>query len=111
VGLRGRIKRLERGANSEMVELVCPECGAEFKAAGDAALQFLVHEWIEDSKAASRPAATSPDILLRIAEHEHDPSLMINKATGKPWLGEFFAGTLRMPDDPEDLSDQPREPL
>jgi hypothetical protein len=100
VGIKGRLKRLERGANSEMVELVCPECGAEFKAAGDAALQFLVHEWIEDSI-----AATSPDILLRIAEHEHDPSLMINKATGKPWLGEFFAGTLRMPDDVEDLSE------
>jgi hypothetical protein len=102
--VRRWLARLERGANLEMVELVCPECGAEFKAAGDAALQFLVHEWVEDSK------ATSPDIL-RIAEHEHDPSLMINKATGKPWLGAFFAGTLRMPDDPEDLSDEPREPL
>jgi hypothetical protein len=90
---------LERGANSEMVQLLCPECGAEFKAAGDAAHQFLVHEWVENSKAAS------PDIL-RIAEHEHDPSLMITKATGKPWLGEFFAGTLRIPDDPEDLSEQ-----
>jgi hypothetical protein len=104
MGLRGWLKRLERGAKSEMVGLVCPECGAEFKAAGDAALQFLVHEWVEDSKAGS------PDIL-RIAEHEHDPSLMINKTTGKWWLGEFFAGTLRMPDDPEDLSDEPREPL
>jgi hypothetical protein len=31
---------------------------------------------------------------------------MINKATGKPWLGEFFAGTLRMPADVEDLSEQ-----
>jgi hypothetical protein len=103
VNLKGRLEKLERGANSEMVELVCPECGAEFKAAGDAALQFLVHEWIEDSKAGS------PDIH-RIAEHEHDPSLMINKATGKPWLGEFFAGTLRMPDDVEDLSDPPRKP-
>jgi hypothetical protein len=102
--IRDRLKRLERGTSSEMVELVCPECGAEFKAAGDAAHQFLVHEWVEDSK------AVSPDIL-RIAEHEHDPSLMINKATGKPWLGEFFAGTLRMPDDAEDLSDEPREPL
>ena len=96
--VRRWLARLERGAHSEMVELVCPECGAEFKAAGDAAHQFLVHEWVEDSKAGS------PDIL-RIAEHEHDPSLMINKATGKPWLGEFFAGTLRMPDDPEDLSE------
>jgi hypothetical protein len=98
VGIKGRLKRLERGANSEMVELVCPECGAEFKAAGDAAHQFLVHEWVED------PEAASPDIL-RIAEHEHDPSLLINRANGKPWLGEFFAGTLRMPDDAEDLSD------
>jgi hypothetical protein len=104
MAFRSWLRRLERGANLERVGLVCPECGAEFKAAGDAALQFLAHEWVEDSK-----AATSPDIL-RIADHEHDPSLMINKATGKPWLGEFFAGTLRMPDDVEDLSDEPREP-
>ena len=92
MAFRSWLKRLEGGATLERVGLVCPECGAEFKAPGDAALQFLVHEWVEDSK-----AATSPDIL-RIAEHEHDPSLMINKATGKPWLGEFFAGTLRMPE-------------
>jgi hypothetical protein len=104
MAFRSWLRRLERGANLERVGLVCPECGAEFKAAGDAARLFLVHEWIEDSKAGS------PDIH-RIAEHEHDPSLMINKATGKPWLGEFFAGTLRMPDDAEDLSDEPREPL
>jgi hypothetical protein len=104
MAFRRWLRRLERGANLEVVGLVCPECGAEFKATGDAALQFLVHEWREDS------IAGSPDIL-RIAAHPHDPSLMINKATGRPWLGEFFAGTLRMPDDPEDLSDQRREPL
>jgi hypothetical protein len=104
MGFRHWIKRLERGASLEIVVLVCPECGAEFKAAGDAARLFLVHEWVENSKAESLD-------ILRIAEHEHDPSLMINKATGKPWLGEFFAGTLRMPDDVEDLSDEPREPL
>jgi hypothetical protein len=31
---------------------------------------------------------------------------MINKATGKPWVGELLAGTVCMPDDVEDLSEQ-----
>ena len=42
--------------------------------------------------------------LVRIANHEHDPSLMINKATARPWCGELFAGT-RLPDDVPDLSE------
>ena len=46
--------------------------------------------------------------MVAIANHEHDPSLMINKATGKPWVGELLAGTVRMPDGVEDLSEQAR---
>src|SRR3712207_7696952 len=34
MGLRDRIRSLERKSDVVTVELVCPECGAEFKARG-----------------------------------------------------------------------------
>ena len=46
-----------------------------------------------------------PADVLRIAHHEHDPSLMVDKATGEPWMGEFFAGNLGTHHDAEDLSE------
>ena len=45
--------------------------------------------------------------MLRSNEHEHDGSLFIDKATGEPFLGEFFRGLVQMPpaSDVEDLSE------
>ena len=84
--------------------MVCPECAEEFTAYGDPVLEYLCYEWARESKAETY--RETPADVVRIAEHEHDPSLMINKATGKPWVGELFAGTVRMPDDTPDLSEQ-----
>ena len=42
MGLRGWLKRLERAADVVTLELLCPECGAEFTAKGeDPVLEFL----------------------------------------------------------------------
>ena len=102
--LRHWIRRLERDADVVTVELRCPECGAEFVTKGaDPLVDFLRHEW-----AKGYPGETyreTPADVLRIANHEHDPSLMIDKATGKPWVGELLAGTVRMPADVPDLSE------
>ena len=105
MGLRDKLKRLERATDVRTVELRCPECGAEFAAKGeDPLLDYLAHEWAKGYEGETY--RETPADVVRIANHEHDPSLMINKATGKPWVGEFFAGTVRMPDDVEDLSEQ-----
>jgi len=105
MGLRDRIKRLKRVVDEETVEVVCPECGAEFKATGDdPVLEFLCYEWQQVSGGESY--RKTPADVLAIAAHEHDPSLMINKATSKPWCGELLAGTVRLPDDVPDLSEQ-----
>ena len=45
MSLRGKLKRLEQEANVQTVEVVCPECGAEFKATGDPVLEYLCYEW------------------------------------------------------------------
>ena len=107
MGLRGRLKKLERHTKGDKTVLVCPECGAEFIAYGDPVPEYLAYEWQQNSN--SETYRETPADVVAIANHEHDPSLMINKATGKPWVGEFFAGTVRMPDDVEDLSEQAGE--
>ena len=103
MSLRGKLKRLEQEANVQTVEVVCPECGAEFKATGDPVLEYLCYEWQQVSSGGESYREVSRDVLA-IAAHEHDPSLMINKATARPWCGELFAGT-RLPDDVPDLSE------
>ena len=99
------MKRLERAACSEMMTLKCPECGAEFKVYEDLGLEYLAREWVQESGAESH-RETRPDVL-RSNEHEHDASLFIDKATGEPFLGEFFRGLVQMPpaSDVEDLSE------
>ena len=105
VTLRRWIRRLEREADVAALELRCPECGAEFVAKGaDPLVDFLRHEWAKGYEGETYRQA--PADVVRIANHEHDPSLMIDMSTGEPWLGKFFAGTLRMPDDVLDLSEQ-----
>ena len=102
--LRSRLRRLERDADVQTVNLRCPECGAEFTAKGqDPVLEFLAFEWERNSD--SETYRETPADVMAIANHEHDPSLMVNMATGKPWCGELFAGTVRMPDDVPDLSE------
>ena len=103
MSIRDRLRRLEQEAGLVTVEVVCPECGAEFKATGDPVLEYLCYEWAQESKGETY-RETAADVV-RIAEHEHDPSLMINKATGKPWVGELLAGTIRVPDNIPDLSE------
>jgi hypothetical protein len=108
MGIRQTLRRLEQKADVVTVELRCPECGAEFKAIGDPIRdpisEYLVYEWGKgfDGKSYRQ----TPADVLAIAEHEHDPSCLINKATGEPWLGELLAGTVRIPDDVPDLSEQ-----
>ena len=105
--LRRWIRRLEREADVVRVELRCPECGAEFVAKGeDPLLEYLAFEWQQGYDGETY--RETPADVVRIANHEHDASLMVNKSTGKPWVGELLAGTVRMPDDVPDLSEQAR---
>ena len=81
------IRRLEREADVVTVELRCPECGAEFVAKGeDPVLEYLAHEWAKGYDGETYQE--TPADVVRIANHEHDPSLMVNKATGNPWVAD-----------------------
>src|SRR5215210_7714115 len=94
MGFRGRVKRLEQATQGEVATLVCPTCGDEFVVYGDAALEYLCCEWQQTSGGESY--RQTPADVIRLTEHEHDPSEFIDKATGEPFLGEFFRGTGEM---------------
>jgi hypothetical protein len=108
LGLRNRIKRLECGGGGKTT-LRCPTCGAEFVVYGeDPKVEFLLHWWRSGYQGA--PYREPPEDIRLLSEHEHDPSLVIDKATGDPWVGSLLAGSLEYyREDSEDLSEQAKE--
>lgn len=87
MGLRDKLKRLEAEADAETTTLVCPECGEELSAYGDVALEFIGYEWVRES-GGTRFAShrETPRDILRIFDHEHDPSAFLEKSSGLPFL-------------------------
>ncbi len=103
-GLRGRLKRLAKDAEGDRTILECPTCGEVFVLYGDPAAAYLVNLWRQDYEGGTHGPPTDPAVIT-VAEHEHDPSLMVDRANGLPWLGRFSAGTLGTLDDAPDLSE------
>jgi hypothetical protein len=83
VGLRDRMRRLERAVEGETVTLRCRECGEELTVAENTDLAYLAWEWVQESGAKSYQP-TPPDVFV-IAEHPHGLGSLEVKATGKPW--------------------------
>jgi len=90
-GLKGRIKKLEHDTKGEKTTLVCPTCGAEFVVFGDAPVEYLAWEWEQGYEGETY--RKTPEDVLRLVSHEHDASEFVDKATGEPFMGEFFRGT------------------
>ncbi|MDQ3864046.1 MAG: hypothetical protein M3317_11210 [Actinomycetota bacterium] len=104
MGMRDRLRRLEQATEGERTVLVCPECGEESTLYGDQLLEYLAREWAQGYQGELYGLPPDPAVV-KLSEHEHDSSLMINKAIGKPWVGKLHAGTVGMPDDVQDLSE------
>ena len=90
MGLRDRLKRLEKAAEAETMTLVCPECGAEFVAHGDVPLEFIVHQWVKETGEAGHHE--TPDSILRLFAHEHAPGAFLEKGSGLPFLSRAVSG-------------------
>jgi hypothetical protein len=90
VGLRDRLRRLEETAKGETMTLVCPECGAEFVAHGDVPLEFIVHQWATETGEKGRHE--TPEGILRLFAHEHDPGAFLEKGSGLPFLSREVSG-------------------
>jgi hypothetical protein len=89
-GLRDRLRRLEEVARGETMILVCPACGAEFLAHGDVPLEYIVHEWVRETGEAGHHE--TPEDILRIFAHGHDPGAFLEKGSGLPFLSRAVSG-------------------
>ncbi len=60
-GLRRRLRKLEEELAADTVEVVCPECGEEFRIHADTGLAYIVWEWTQGTgeKATGRLLRTS----------------------------------------------------
>ena len=70
--------------------LLCPECGAEFVAYGDVPMEFIVHEWTLETGEAGHHE--TPESILWLYDHEHDPGAFLEKASGLPFLSRAVSG-------------------
>jgi hypothetical protein len=83
VGLRDRLRRLEREAEGQVVRLRCWECGKELTVAEDADLALLAYEWVQQSGGESYQP-TPPDVIV-ITGHRCGWESLEVKAAGNPW--------------------------
>jgi hypothetical protein len=70
---------------------LCPTCGEEFTVHGDASAEYLVWLWEQDYEGETY--GQTPEDVLVLTRHPHDASFFVDKATGEPFMGEFFKGT------------------
>jgi len=91
-GIRRRLDKLQEKSGYQRTRLVCPECGGEFVATGDVALEFLVHEYSRGSQASPESYRETPEDIRRIFAHEHDPSAFVEKGSGLPFLSKAASG-------------------
>jgi hypothetical protein len=70
--------------------LVCPECGAEFVAHDDVPMEFIVHEWVRETAEAGHHE--TPEGILRLFAHGHDPGALLEKGSGLPFLSKAVSG-------------------
>ena len=87
---RDRLRRMEEAAREETMRLVCPECGAEFVACGDVPMEFIVHQWTRETGETGHHE--TPESILRLYDHEHDPGAFLEKASGLPFLSRAVSG-------------------
>jgi hypothetical protein len=90
MGLRRWVRRLEEAAKGETMTLVCPVCGAEFVAYGDVPLEFIVHQWAAET--GEKGNHETPEDILRIFAHEHEPGSLVEKGSGLPFLSREVSG-------------------
>ena len=88
--LENRLDRAEKRSDYQRTTLVCPECGGEFTAYGDVALEYIVHEYSRVSQAESY--RETPEDIRRLFDHEHDPGAFVEKSSGLPFLSKAAGG-------------------
>ena len=91
MGLKDKLKRLQRAAGVETTVLVCQDCGEELRVQDGIELDLLAHEWVEEQRRRGREPEVygemHPDVFL-INNHPCPWTALRNKYTGErlfPW--------------------------
>jgi hypothetical protein len=89
MGLKDKMRRLERAAERETATLVCQECGEEFRVRHGIELDLVAHAWAQGYKERGGEVyQETPADALALVNHEHSELSLINKRTGErlfPW--------------------------
>jgi hypothetical protein len=88
--LERRLDKLQEKSGYQRTTLVCPECSEEFTAYGDVAVEYIVVQWSRETGEESYHK--TPEDILRIFDHEHDPSAFVEKSSGLPFLSRAVSG-------------------
>ena len=106
-GVGRRLKRLQERAGYRRMTLVCPECGEEFTAYGDVAVEYIVHEWARGSGSETYRETTAD--IQALFDHRHDLAAFLQKSSGRPFLSREVSGINfgRPSEGIEDLSESP----
>jgi hypothetical protein len=93
MGLKDKMRRLQRAAEGEFTTLVCQECGEEFVVREGVELELVAHAWAEGYKERGGEVyqETPPDVLA-IANHRHGELSFINKRTGERLFASWGIG-------------------
>jgi hypothetical protein len=95
MGLRDRLRHLERAAEGEAPLVVCLECGEEVRIRSGIMLDLVALEWKMHHDGAEEPPTETPRDVRWVWEHPHDALKLVDKATGEPTLGHKWAEGVR----------------
>jgi hypothetical protein len=89
VGLRDKMRRLERASGGEVAVLVCLDCGEELRVRDGIELDPVAHSWAEEQKRRGHKVygETQEDVHL-INNHPCGWTALRHKYTGErlfPW--------------------------
>ena len=86
MGLKDKLKRLQRAVGFETTVLVCLECSEELRVRDGIELDLIAHEWAEEQRRRGRGheihGETHPDVFL-INDHPCPWAALRNKYTGE----------------------------
>ena len=85
MGLKDRLRRLQKAAGERTTELVCQECGERLTAPRDIALRLTYAAWLKRrAERHGEPVVNHDDdpAVRLIADHPHDA--VVDVRTGRP---------------------------
>jgi hypothetical protein len=97
MGIRDKIKRLERAAEEETVLAVCRECGEERRLRCDPLLDVVALEWQlhQPDTDEDELLANEPEDVLWVWNHACDPLALRDKHTGESVFGPVWERGVR----------------